>query len=179
MKCPRVRLEFLIILGALGVVAVFGWLLFDLGPFYSSSVCGRCGAVKVTTLWQIPRTQITFYSRSSLRSTPVSLVLATNQIISSHKHDWLFVQGSGNGIHCALGSASEIRIASDTPHVARLIGTLHQFGEPDFRDKVITNLFDPDVCSEVRMFSFMTPNSTLTDPQKMQCLAFGGDTVFR
>jgi hypothetical protein len=167
METPKVRLEFLILLGALGAVAVFGLLLYDRGPFHSSSVCGRCGAVKMTTQWQFPGSRITFYGRSSLRSTPVSLALTTNQIVGSHKHEWRFVHGNGNGIHCALGNASEVRVVADTPEVARLLGALHQFGERDFRDKIITNLFDPDACSVVRTVSFMTPTKGFADKEEM------------
>ena len=90
-------------------------------------------------------------SRSSCRQTPVSLFLTTNRITPPHTHQWVFAQGSGNGVHCALGGAWAIRFTVESSDVAQLLEELERYGERGFRDRVLTSLFDDSttqlVCS--------------------------------
>ena len=151
MRLPRVRLELLIILGAICCVAVLGVLSYSAGPFRYSSVCNRCGAVRQTTERQFPRTHFTFFSRSVERATPVSLSLTTNRVVGSHSHQWIFAEGGGNGVRCALGRADRLRSTVESTRVAQLIETLERYKEPAFRDKVLTNLFDEATSDVVPM----------------------------
>lgn len=121
---------------ALGIYVAF------FGAFGYSSVCSRCGAVRQTTEWQIPRTSIPILSRSSVRQTPVSLSMTTNRIAPPHGHQWVFAQGGGNGVRCALGRARLVRSTVESSQVAQLLTALERYGERGFRDKVLTNLFD-------------------------------------
>jgi hypothetical protein len=111
-------------------------------PFYSSSVCMRCGAARQTTEWQLPFTRIAAFRRSSERATPVSLSLTTNHVVAPHSHRWLFAGGGGNGIRCALGRARHVYSTVESAQVAQLIGYLEKYGDRGFRDKLLTTLFD-------------------------------------
>jgi hypothetical protein len=135
---------------AAGVLAV---CVAFFGAFGYSSVCSRCGAVRQTTEWQIPCTSIPIFSRSSVRQTPVSLSMTTNRIAPPHGHQWVFAQGGGNGVRCALGSAHMVRFTVESSEVAQLLAALERYGERGFRDKVLTNLFDDSTTHLVRTLS--------------------------
>ena len=140
-------MKWVVIGSALVVLAAY---IAFCGAFGYSSVCTRCGAVRLTTEWQIPRTSIPVFSRSSIQQTPVSLCLTTNHIVASHSHQWVFVQGGGNGIRCALGAAHMVRSTVESSEVAQLLEALDHYGERGFRDRVFTNLFDNGTTALVR-----------------------------
>ena len=163
MSTRRLRLELLIILAGVGCFAGLGLLIYEGGPFSYSSVCGRCGALQRTTEWQIPRTRTTLFKHSSIRDTPVSVVLTTNRIVASHAHQWVFAQGGGNGVRCALGRAHMVRSTVESPDVARFIEALERYDERSFRDKVLTNLFDDETTHLVRTLPGHAPDGTFSD----------------
>src|SRR5438552_2240503 len=138
---------------AAAVLAVY---IVVYGAFGFSSVCSRCGAVRLATAWQIPRTSIPVFSRSSIHQTPVSICLMTNRIAPPHRHQWVFAQGGGNGVRCALGGAHMVRSTVESSQVAQLLEALQRYGESSFRDKVLTNLFDDSTTHVVRTLSVPT-----------------------
>ena len=144
-------MKWILIGGAMAVALALSIACF--GTFGYSSVCNRCGAVRQTTEWQIPRTSIPVFSRSSVRQTPVSLSLTTNLIAPPHSHQWVFAHGGGNGVRCALGGAHMVRSTVESTEVAQLLTALERYGERSFRDKVLTNLFDDSTTHLVRTLS--------------------------
>src|SRR5690348_15012967 len=71
--------------------------------FEFTSVCSQCGATRDTTDWQIPLTSVRVFSHSSEHASPVSTVLVSSGTVATHQHQWLFCQGGGNGVKCAIG----------------------------------------------------------------------------
>src|ERR1051325_11124003 len=110
-------------------VAILAAYAASYGRFSYSSVCNRCGVVQLTEQWQIPRTSIPMFIHSSMWQTPVSLCLTTNRIVPSHNHQWVFAQGSGNGVRCALGNGQAVRSTVEFSEVARLLEALERYGE--------------------------------------------------
>jgi hypothetical protein len=147
-------------------VAVLASYVAFCGAFGYSSVCSRCGAVRLTTEWQIPRTSIPVFSHSSIRQTPVSLCLTTNRIVPPHGHQWVFAQGGGNGVRCALGSAHMVRSTVESSEVAQLLEAVERYGERSFRDKVLTNLFDDSTTHLVRTLS--VPSGGFTNAPQLR-----------
>ncbi len=136
------------------VVVLLASCILTSGAFSYASVCDRCGAIRQTTEWQMPRTRFAFFSHSSTHQTPVSLCLTTNRIVPPHRHQWVFAQGGGNGIKCALGRAQMVRATVESSEVAQILEALERFDERDSRDKVLTNLFDDSTTHVVRTLSF-------------------------
>jgi len=147
-------------------IAAFAASVVLFGPFRYSAVCNRCGAIQRTTEWQIPRTSIRLISRSSIQQTPVSLCLTTNRIVTSHDHQWIFAQGGGNGVRCALGGAHRVRSTVESSEVAQLLEALDRHGEHGFRDKVLTNLFDDS--STIFVHSLSVPTGGFTNASQLR-----------
>jgi hypothetical protein len=120
------------------------------GSFGYSSVCGRCGAIRETEEWQIPLTSIAIFRHSSVHASAVSTVLERNGIVSNHDHQWLFSQGGGNGVRCAIGEGRHIRPVVESDGVGAVIAASQRFGEFQFRDRVIHALFNPKTSEAVR-----------------------------
>src|SRR4051812_14748597 len=67
------------------------------------SVCPICGDLQHTTEWQVPFTEITYWTHSSTSSTLLSATIVRRRSPGVHPHNWLFAYGAGNGVQCALG----------------------------------------------------------------------------
>jgi hypothetical protein len=150
---------------AIGVFAIFATVLtFTViaGPFGYSSVCGKCGASRHTTDWQLPLTDFTVFTHSTESASPLSRALLTNGIVSAHSHHWLFAQGGGNGVRCAIGQGMHIRPAAESEEFAELVLMLHQRGQIAFRDRVLLGVFDPDTSDLFRRLSFSAPKATMS-----------------
>lgn len=129
----------------------------ELGRYSYSSVCARCGAERGTNEWQIPATSLSLYDRSSFHETHLSRVLVSRGLMQPHEHDWLFCQGSGNGVLCAIGKGRHILSSTHSVQVADLIEYAHRFGEHEFRDRLIKELFNIDTTSVVRTWAGNLP----------------------
>ena len=137
------------------------------GPFDYSSVCDRCGALRHTTDWELPFTEFTVFSQSTESSSPLSRLLLTNSIVLSHPHHWLFINGGGHGVKCAIGPGRHIRPAADSEEFAALLLTLHQLGQFAFRDRVLRGVFDPDTSRWFRGLRFDS-DATRMSPAEIQ-----------
>ncbi len=149
-----------------GIVLLLVVFTIVAGAFRYTSVCNRCGAVRYKTEWQVPHTRFAFFSHSSVRQTPVSLCLTTNQITPMHSHNWVFAQGGGNGIKCALGEAHKVHSTVESLEVAQLIQALERYGQRDFREKVVASLFDDSTTRVVLLFAL--PTGGFTNEIQMQ-----------
>jgi hypothetical protein len=133
--------RFLIVGASVLLIALVASALF--GRFGFTSVCSRCGEIRDTTEWQIPLTSVTVFSPSSEHTSPVSTALTTSGIVAAHEHQWLFCQGGGNGVTCAIGEGRHIRPVVQSDAVAAIIAASQRFGETQFRDRLLRALFDP------------------------------------
>src|SRR5215204_6449400 len=98
-----VSLKRLVGIAMFAALATVVTLALMMGPFGYTSVCNRCGALRSTTEWQLPMTSLTVFRSSTESESPLSRVLLTNGIVAAHSHQWLFAQGGGNGVKCAIG----------------------------------------------------------------------------
>lgn len=149
----------------IGVFAVFATVLtftFIGRPFRYSSVCDKCGALRHTTDWRFPLTRVTVFTYSTESDSPLSRALLTNTIVPAHGHHWLFAQGGGNGVRCAIGQGRHIRPAAESEEFAALVLAMHQRGQLSFRDRVLRGVFDPDTSHLFRGLSFRAPKVTMS-----------------
>jgi len=135
-----------ILVGLCTLSALFIVLLTCLARFSWSAICDKCGAEKDTTAWQVRSTEFTVFHSATERETPVSRALS----VGPHSHHWIFAQGGGNGVRCALGSAHMVQFTVASHEVARLIEALNKYGEKSFEDKLLTNLFNDETTFLVR-----------------------------
>jgi hypothetical protein len=133
------------------------------GRFYFTSVCSQCGAIRDTTEWQIPLTRISVFRHSSEHASPVSIVLSSGGIVPAHEHQWLFCQGGGNGVTCAIGEGRHIRPVVESDGVAAVIAASQRFGDLQFRDRVLHALFDPKTAEAVRILGANAPTNGFPD----------------
>lgn len=153
---------------AIGLFAVFATLLtftLIIGRFGFYSVCDQCGALRHTTDWQLPLTSLTVFSHSTESETPLNQVLLTNSIVKPHNHHWLFGQGGGNGVTCAIGSGRHIRPAANSKEFADMILMLHGHGQASFRDRVLRGVFNPHTSHQFFNLSFDAPKETASDSE--------------
>jgi hypothetical protein len=116
----------IIIVGTIivGTVALFS-------TFSSISVCGVCGCTCQRTELQIPFTFVTYWRFERAFESPLSEQVNRLKLAPLHKHDWIFIHGSGNGIMCALGSGGEIHTSARSPEVAAFIADTHRYRDAD------------------------------------------------
>jgi hypothetical protein len=156
-------LAWFVALAGCACLALLSYRAQQAGPFCYTSVCGQCGTLQQTTEWQLPHGRFTFFRRSSERATPLSSTLLMNGIIAPHRHEWVFANGGGNGITCAIGEGSYIRPVVESPAFARLIDTLHRHGQNALRDKVLRGAFDPSIAHLVYGLTFSVPTNGFAD----------------
>ena len=125
---------------AVGLAVLLG---MGFGRFYSYSICSTCGAIERDTEWQIGPGRTTFWTARSVESTPLCKLLADRQLVGDHAHTWLFGQGSGNGVRCALGPGSHIQEAA-MPEGARFIAALHDYRGRESAAEWLALLLDRD-----------------------------------
>lgn len=133
------------------------------GRFGFTSVCSQCGAIRDTTDWQFPLTSVTVFSHSSEHASPVSTVLTSSGIVATHQHQWLFCQGGGNGVKCAIGGGRHIKPVVESDDVAAIISASQRFGELQFRDRLLHALFDLKISEAVRGLGMNAPTNGFSD----------------
>lgn len=149
-------------IGVFAVLATVATFTFIGDPFRYSSVCDRCGAFRRTTNWKLPLTEFTAFSHSSESDSLLSRVLLTNSIVQPHTHHWLFDNGGGRGVKCAIGPGRQIRPAVDSKEFARLVLTLHTQGLISLRDRVLQGALVPETSHLFHGLSFSTPKDPTT-----------------
>ena len=135
----RKRLAFWV---AASLAAVVGLGILA-GPFRYASVCVQCGAIQRTVEWRIPITDLHVFSRSVESETALSRVLLTNGIVRAHSHHWLFAQGAGAGVKCAIGRGRHVYPAVHRDSFAAVVLALHRRGKVAVRDRLLRGVFDP------------------------------------
>ena len=130
------------------------------GPFRYGSVCDRCGALQSTTEWRLPFTGLPVFAHSTESETPLSRVLMTNGIVSSHAHHWLFGHGSGNGVKCAIGPGRHVSPTAASEDFATLVLMLHRNGQSELQGRVLSGAFDPRTSRMVGCLAVDAPPAT-------------------
>ena len=143
-------------------------LVVCLSPFSYASVCSKCGAIKHTTEWQFRRTSIGIFSQSSTQETPLSLALSSSGIVKNHSHEWLFSQGGGNGVRCALGEGHAIRGSVESEGLAQVLLATERFGEVQFRDRLLQMVFDAQSSEMARGVGITVPTNVLLQAQSFR-----------
>jgi len=132
------------------------------GHYGYVSVCRQCGLLHRTHEWQIPFTRVTLVRNSSDLDTPVYQAMKRAGLAPKHDHQWSFIAGGGNGVTCAIGRGRYIYPSARSDAVARLIQAAGDFGEVQFRDKLVRALFDPDTSVEVWGLGLRAPTNSFT-----------------
>jgi len=89
-------------------------------------------------------------------------------LVASHQHQWLFCQGSGNGILCAIGKGRHVLPAVKSQEVAALIEAGQKFGELAFRGQVVAALLDPNTAPLVYDLGFSVPQSGFSNKAEFE-----------
>ncbi len=152
---------------AISVLVVFV-LLTSFCTFHYTSVCKQCGLIRETTEWQFPFTQIPIFRLSFENATPVSTVLTADNIVAKHKHEWLFCQGGGHGVRCALGSGQYVEQSVESAEVAAIVAASQKYGERQFLTHFIRILFDPETTLAVRSGVSRVPTNGFPDLYRFQ-----------
>ena len=148
--------------GVFAAIATLAAAILCGEPFAYYSVCDVCGAMRNTWDWRTPLTELTVFSRSIVNETTLSRVLLTNSIVQPHAHHWLFGQGGGHGVKCAIGPGRHIYPAAESAEFASLVLDLHRRGEIGFRDRVLRGVFDPETSRMFRNLSFHAPQTAMS-----------------
>lgn len=138
------------------------------GHYGYRSVCSQCGLMHWNHEWQIPFTRVTLIRHSSDLDTPVYQALRRAGLVPKHDHQWNYIAGGGNGVACAIGRGQRIYPSATSDAVAQLIQAAGDFGEVEFRDKVVRELFNPDTSVEVCSLGVRVPTNGFTQVSELQ-----------
>ena len=127
------------------------------GRFSYSSVCSHCGAEQSTLEGHIPFTPVRLFQYSSLRESPLSRVLLSSGLVQSHRHDWLFNQGGGNGVFCALGPGAHIWPTASSPAVARFVESASRYADRRWMDTIVHAALSPESGQMIRSLAVTVP----------------------
>jgi hypothetical protein len=143
-------------------VVTLATLTFVSGPFGYMSVCDRCGALRHTTDWMLPFTEIKIYTHQTESDSPLSRTVLEHAIIQPHAHHWLFANGGGHGVRCAIGPGRHIRPTVEFEDFTRTILMLHNHELTALRDTVLRGGLDPDISHLYRSLSHSAPREPTT-----------------
>ncbi|MEW6157511.1 MAG: hypothetical protein AB1813_08770 [Verrucomicrobiota bacterium] len=144
------------------LIVLLATLTYFSDPYGFYSVCKQCGMIRLSTKWMLPGTFITVFTNSKERSTPLSRTVLNYGIVPPHKHDWLFGQGSGHGVTCAIGSGRHIWPAAQSQKLADLLLLLHKHGKTEFRDQILVGVLDPETTQLFMSLTFDAPGEPVT-----------------
>ncbi len=131
----------LILIALLSLKFVYGG-----GFFRWTSICEVCGAEQNTTeiLWLFPWHRF--------KDTPLSEFVRREDIQGVHTHQWLFCQGGGNGILCALGSAHNLLSIVQDQSTQRFLGAVKRFKGPEEARVWLQKFLEPKQSDNLRSF---------------------------
>jgi len=119
------------------------------GQFESTSVCTTCGEAQSTREFQIPFTRFTYFATRSRSATPLSAAINRAGLVpATHSHQWLFANGGGNGIMCALGSGRHVRDTANFPAVATFVTATVTYRGQSAAQPWLAALLDPNRTSD-------------------------------
>lgn len=137
----RARLALLCALGLVPIFALMG------GVFRYSSVCKHCAKVKSTSEFGIQSWNVVVWQTSKEQESRLSTMLASEGIVQPHEHNWMFAQGGGNGVKCAIGGGRFLaRVNNDTEFVAFVRDTW-RFGQQAIATNLLAAVLNPHTAS--------------------------------
>lgn len=124
------------------VFVFFMGIVACIGPcrFSSYSICRKCGATQLTINRQLPFVRTTYWTTNTIARSPV-VDLA---LVGAHTHDWVFAQGGGNGIACALGHGTVIRQRLSTDSVQSFLEDVVHFDNRASASEWLRRILDVD-----------------------------------
>jgi hypothetical protein len=125
----------------MGCIAVLAML----GPcrFNSGRICTDCGRLQHTSERQLPLTSITYWSSTWIEETPLSK-MADAGLIGPHAHHWLYANGGGNGVVCAIGDGRHIVPAIHQPAVASFLRCVAAYLGPEQARRWLSVALNPE-----------------------------------
>ena len=120
------------------------------GVFRYSSACKHCAKSRSTSEYGIHRWQIVLWRTSEEQESRLSAMLAVEGIVRPHVHDWIFAQGGGSGVKCAIGSGRFLaRVSNDTEFVA-LVRDTWRFGQRPISTNLLAAVLNPNTAASAR-----------------------------
>lgn len=147
----NIRFNLLHLIVLIGGVAAFSW--FSGGFFNETEVCTHCGAIRNTrrTLW-IPISEI--------RQTPLSTYQQSLEASHPQPHRWMFANGGGGPVRCALGRGRELYRPIRNPETVEALKSIRKY-RGDAEAAIWTaHILDPETSSDANMALYF-----LTDRQ--------------
>jgi hypothetical protein len=95
-------------------------------------------------------------------------VLRENGIVPDHRHNWIFAGGSGNFMLCAIGRGRHLVSATKSEEFASLVLLLHENQQTEFRDRIVTGVFDPYRSHIFHSVSYLNPPGKLSGTELQQ-----------
>lgn len=99
--------------------------------FNSRSVCSVCGCTCQNTDLQLPLVPITYWRFQSTSETPLSEQVKQLNLAPGHRHDWIFMNGGGNGVMCALGNGGEMYANTQMPEVTAFVADTYRYRDAE------------------------------------------------
>ncbi len=136
--------------GALLVALTLCFGRFD--PFSFTSVCTRCGALRYSGTYFLPLTgrNVEVHEKHHETGTLISQFLTEKGIVGIHEHNWVFCQGGGHGIRCALGHGRAIRDGVNDRDLLDLFEFVNEKGEAAELKALLGRFFDPVLTRQVQ-----------------------------
>jgi hypothetical protein len=136
----RIRIIVLIV-----IVLIVFYLIF-IGPFSSVSVCRICGAEKIST-------KLFGIEHDTEKTTPLSAFVTEKHIAGEHNHIWLFGQGSGGGVMCAIGEGRHLFWTIDNKGVVSFLDLVNTYDGKEQARAYLERFLNPDRMLDAREFS--------------------------
>jgi hypothetical protein len=157
-----------LLLGAAVASAVwFAWMART-AVFSYTSVCPICGQVQETAQWQVPFTDWTYHTSSSVHPSTLSRAIAARHPAGPHTHQWLSAIGGGNGVICALGDGQGLLMyVVHRPFAMAFVDATLRYGDPAQVNQLLSLLRDRDRVRYIDMAAGMAdfPAGGVTNAQ--------------
>jgi len=145
MKLKSKTISWLLLISIiLIVVALMAPMIISAYPFQYEEyfVCTKCAMERMVINQQLPMIEITLFAKSCLEHTPLSRVLYDSDLVEKHQHEWRLGHGTGNGVLCALGRASNVWARARSESVAAFAHNMVDYSAPEVAQEWKGKLLD-------------------------------------
>ncbi len=131
-------------------IAMFVYIeMFSVRSF---SICTLCAQKKKSIKIQLPYSLITLLELQAFEDTKLSILIAKQQIIREHQHNWYFVTGKGNGTRCAIGRGINLDLATKDSIVLLFLKELINASTIDRGKTWLKFILDPELSHNIVEF---------------------------
>ncbi|KAF0180066.1 MAG: hypothetical protein FD161_1079 [Limisphaerales bacterium] len=120
------------------------------GEFSYYSICQSCGKWRTTRVIGVHAWNWSLLTRHEERDTPLSLLLWKDGIGKPHEHVWLFGQGGGNGVKCAIGHGRHLAGNVNDPTLVQFLADARKFGQGQVASNVLAVAMNPKTSYDAR-----------------------------